>query len=134
MNFAVGIDLQPIDEVEDSLRTFGERYTRLLYTNAELKGRSSDPHLAARDLATIFATKEAVMKVLAPSDDIPSWLDIEVRHVIECSPSIVLSGVAAELALRQGVTDVAVSFGCTRECATATAVAQRSNSGVTQSR
>src|SRR5664280_1315324 len=129
MSLAVGIDLQPFVEVEDSLRQFGERYTRLLYTTAELRGLSSEPHLAARDLAMIFATKEAVMKVLGPSDDIPSWLEIEVRHVKECSASVALSGVAAQLALRQGISHVAVSLGVARECAAATAVAQKSKSG-----
>jgi len=129
MSFAVGIDLQPFDEVEDSLRTFGGRYTRLLYTTAELKGLSTDPHLAARDLASIFATKEAVMKVLAPNDDIPSWLEIEVHHVKGRSASITLSGVAAQLALGQGISDVAVGLGIANECATATAVAQKSNTG-----
>jgi len=134
MSLAVGIDLQPFGEVEDSLRQFGERYTRLLYTTAELKGLSSEPHLGARDLAMIFAAKEAVMKVLRPSDDIPSWLEIEVLRGTERSAPIALSGVAAQLALRQGISDIAVSLGVARECAAATAVAQKSNSGGMRSR
>jgi holo-[acyl-carrier protein] synthase len=127
MSVAVGIDFQPFIEVEDSLRTFGERYTRRLYTTVELQGLSSEPHVAARDLAAIFAAKEAVMKVLQPSDVIPSWLEIEVRRVKDHSASIVLRGAATQLALRQGISDVAVSLGVARECATATAVAQKSN-------
>jgi holo-[acyl-carrier protein] synthase len=134
MSLAVGIDLQPIGEVEDSLRAFGERYTRLLYTSAELSGLSRDPRVAARDLAATFAAKEAVMKVLAPSDDIPSWLDIEVGNVEGSSASIALHGVAAQLAFRQGVSNVTVRLGVAGDCAAATAIAQKSNSGVTRSR
>ena len=69
MDFAVGIDIQPHVEVEESLSAFGERYTQLVYTTVELQGLSSDPKSAARTLAAIFAAKEAVMKVLAPSED-----------------------------------------------------------------
>jgi holo-[acyl-carrier protein] synthase len=129
MSIAVGIDLQPFDEVEESLRLFGERYTRRLYTNAELRDVSGDPHLAAQQLATLFAAKEAVMKVLTPSSEIPSWLDIEVRQVKDCSPSISLSGVAARLAHRQGITDIAVRLGVDRQCATATAFANKDTEG-----
>jgi holo-[acyl-carrier protein] synthase len=127
MSFSIGIDIQSIVEVEDSLRTFSERYTQLLYTAAELNGLSTDPHVAARDLAVIFAAKEAVMKVLRPSDIIPTWLDIEVRFNMDCSASIVLRGAASQLALSQGITNVAVSLSVAREYATATAVAQRSD-------
>jgi len=54
--------------------------------------------------------------------------------VKECSASVALSGVAAQLALRQGISHVAVSLGVARECAAATAVAQKSKSGGMQSR
>jgi holo-[acyl-carrier protein] synthase len=125
MSTAIGIDLQPFDEVEESLRLFGERYTRRLYTNAELREVSGDPHLAAQELATLFAAKEAVMKILAPSNEIPSWLDIEVHQVKDCSPTIALSGVAAQLARRRGISDIAVRLGVIRRCSFATAFANR---------
>jgi len=123
MSIAVGIDLQPFDEVEESLRLFGEHYTRRLYTNAEIREVSGDPHLAAQELAMLFAAKEAVMKVLTPSSEIPSWLDIEVRQVKDCSPSISLSGVAAQLAHRQGIYDIVVRLGVVGQSATAAASA-----------
>lgn len=130
MSFAVGIDLQPFIEVESSLATFGERYTRRLYTSSELSELSElsdEPNLIIRKLAALFAAKEAVMKVLAPSDVIPSWLDIEVSDVKEFSASVVLSGVAARLARRQGISDITITLGITQECAAATAVAQKTS-------
>jgi holo-[acyl-carrier protein] synthase len=130
MSLSVGIDLQPIVEVEDSLRTFGARYTRRLFTAHELNGLSGDPRVAARDLAAIFAAKEAVMKVLAPSGDIPSWHDIEVRDVGRGSASVALRGAAAAIADVRAISDIEVRLGFTRECATALAVAHPSKSGV----
>jgi hypothetical protein len=68
-----------------------------------------------------------MMKVLQPTDVVPGWLDIEVRRGLDSSASIALRGETAELALRQGITDVTVSLGVVRECATAIAVAQKSD-------
>src|SRR5271170_1578864 len=106
MSIAVGIDLQPFAEVADSLRTFGDRYTRRLYTTAEIKGLNSNPDLASRELASMFATKEAVIKVLAPTVEVPSWLEIEVHLANDYAASISLSGTAAQLAHRKGITDI----------------------------
>ena len=47
MSLAVGIDLQPFIEVEYSLKAFGERYTRLLFTTAELSGKGSPPSVGS---------------------------------------------------------------------------------------
>lgn len=127
MSFSVGIDLQPIAEVESSLTSFGARYTRLLYTSAELTALGDDPYAGAQRLAAIFATKEAVMKVLAPSQEIPSWLDIEVRDLQSDSASVALRRVAAELATQLGVSELIVTLGAVGGCAAAIAVAQTSN-------
>jgi holo-[acyl-carrier protein] synthase len=132
VSFAVGIDQQPFAEVEESLGLFGDRYTRLIYTPTELQRAHREPDHVARQLAALFATKEAVMKVLAPDGDVPTWLDIEVGRPHDGTASVALHGVAATLAQRQGIAEISVSLDTDARWATAIAVAQRSNVGVMQ--
>jgi holo-[acyl-carrier protein] synthase len=118
----VGVDIQPIDEVEASLVTFGNRYRRLLFTDQEVESCGDGPATASR-LAERFAAKEAVMKVLGVGKDVPPWRSIEVRRTNEGGPQIVLHGQAADLARRGGVHDVSVSLSHARGLAIATVVA-----------
>jgi holo-[acyl-carrier protein] synthase len=108
MNLLVGIDIQPIDEVESSLRTFGARYRRLLFTDRELENCGDNSATSSR-LAARFAAKEAVLKILDIQDVVPSWRSIEVGGVSDCRPEMNLYGVAAELARLQGIRKVYVA-------------------------
>ena len=65
-------------------------------TNSTTVGRG--PRNRSRSSAARFAAKEAVMKVLRPVDDAPSWNEIEVRTTQGGWPEIELSGVAARMA------------------------------------
>ena len=59
----VGCDLASTAEVRESVATFGQRYLRRIYTDAELVACQGRPErLAAR-----FAAKEACAKVLGIS-------------------------------------------------------------------
>jgi holo-[acyl-carrier protein] synthase len=121
MSVLIGIDIQPIDEVEASLRTFGDRYRTLLFTDHELgscANRGTASGLAAR-----FAAKEAVLKVLDIRETVPSWRSIEVRRTARGWPEILLHDVAADLARQQGVENIAVSLSHTDAFAIATVVA-----------
>jgi holo-[acyl-carrier protein] synthase len=105
----VGVDIQPIDEVEDSLREFGSRYRHLLFTDDELACCGHNAATAS-SLAARFAAKEAVMKILDTREVVPPWRSIEVRRARGRRPEIQLHGVAAELARRQGIHDISVSL------------------------
>jgi len=120
----VGIDVQPIDEVEASIREFGARYSRRLFTIHELESCGENPLTMARGLAARFAAKEAVLKILDTRGTVPSWKAIEVRRTEGGQPEIVLSGEAAELARRQGVGPMALSLSHGGAIATAVVVAQ----------
>lgn len=109
MNVLVGIDIQPIDEVEDSLRQFGARYRRLLFTDEELACCGDGPATAA-SLAARFAAKEAVLKILDAQEKVPPWRTIEVRRTAGGRPTIMLHGVAADIARYQGIHDISVSL------------------------
>ena len=122
MNLLVGIDIQPIDEVESSLKTFGSRYRRLLFTDRELETCGDNSTTSSR-LAARFAAKEAVLKILDIHDVVPSWRSIEVGGDSDCRPEIILYDVAAELARARGIRDVFVSLSRGGDVAVATVVA-----------
>jgi holo-[acyl-carrier protein] synthase len=122
MNLLVGVDIQPIDEVDSSLKTFGSRYRRLLFTHRELETCGDNSRTSSR-LAARFAAKEAVLKILDIQEVVPSWRSIEVGGISDCRPEINLYDVAAELARLQGIRDVFVSFTHSGGVAVATVVA-----------
>jgi holo-[acyl-carrier protein] synthase len=75
---AVGLDATDIPRVEETLRRFGDRFLRRVFTEAEIayctRHRNPTPHLAAR-----FAAKEAAMKALGTGlSQGVVWRDIEV--------------------------------------------------------
>jgi holo-[acyl-carrier protein] synthase len=124
VNVLVGIDVQAIDEVETSVRLFGDRYTRRLFTEHEVHCCGENPLTAASGLAARFAAKEAVLKILDTREAAPSWKTIEVRRGEGGRPEIVLSGETAELARRQGVSAISLSLSHGGGIATAAVVAQ----------
>jgi holo-[acyl-carrier protein] synthase len=118
----VGIDIQPIDEVEASLRNFGARYRRVLFTDHELESCGEGPQAASR-LAARFAAKEAVLKILDVSQNVPSWRSIEVKRASDGHPEIVLHDGAEDLARLQGIHNLSVSLSYAGGVATAAVVA-----------
>jgi holo-[acyl-carrier protein] synthase len=122
MKVLVGIDIQPIGEVEESLRTFGARYRRVLFTDHELES-CGDNASTASSLAARFAAKEAVLKILDVEETVPPWRSIEVRQSASGRPEILLHGEAAELARLQGIQDISLSLSHAGGIATAAVVA-----------
>jgi holo-[acyl-carrier protein] synthase len=117
----VGIDIQPIEEVETSLRIFGSRYRHHLFTDDELES-CGDNSTTASCLAARFAAKEAVLKILDTQEIVPSWRSIEVKRTADGRPEIVLHGDAAHLARLQGIHDLSVSLSHAGGVAIATVV------------
>jgi holo-[acyl-carrier protein] synthase len=94
-----GCDVVDIDDVQDSLAAFGDRYLRKVFTASEIddcRGRNQVYRLAAR-----FAAKEAVIKAFAEPDKPFPWHEIEVTRDGPL-PVLRLSGTLAERARRQG--------------------------------
>ncbi len=118
-----GIDIQPIDEVDQSLKKFGNRYGELIYTADERDVCGHDPKTAAR-LAARFAAKEAVLKVLDFEETMPPWRFIEVQGNSRGGPVIALHASAADLAQRQGVKNLRVSLSRAAGVAIAAVVAE----------
>jgi holo-[acyl-carrier protein] synthase len=95
----VGCDVVAIEDVQDSLAAFGDRYLRKIFTASEIndcRGSNRVHRLAAR-----FAAKEAVIKAFAEPDMPFPWREIEVTKDGPL-PLLRLSGALAERAQHQG--------------------------------
>jgi holo-[acyl-carrier protein] synthase len=106
----VGTDLCSVDDVAESVATFGDRYLQRVYTDDELEYCGRDPARSAERLAARFAAKEATLKVLRPIDARPEWRSIEVRRDPSGWCELSLTGSAAALAREAGITSLAVSL------------------------
>lgn len=120
----VGVDLTAISEVAESIRTFGDRYVRRVFTDHEDSCSQGSDAVRASHLAGRFAAKEATLKVLRPAEDRPPWRSIEVVQDPSGACSIRLVGRAAEMAAAAGLQNLAVSFTHHADLACAVVVGQ----------
>jgi holo-[acyl-carrier protein] synthase len=121
--FGIGIDVVEIERIASAISRHGEPFLARLFTAAERKyceaQKNPALHFAAR-----FAAKEAVSKSLGTGiGESAGWLDLEVTRDDSGAPRLVLHGVAAEFARKNGITDVSISLCHAREYAAANAVA-----------
>ena len=94
-----GCDVLAVQEVQDSLEAFGDRYLSKVFTTGEIddcRGSGRAHGLAAR-----FAAKEAVMKAFARPDMAFPFREIEVTRDGSL-PRVRLSGSVAKQARLQG--------------------------------
>ncbi len=117
----IGIDAVEVDRFRQLLERRPAAAARL-FTDSELafgaRWRDPAPRLAAR-----FAAKEAVMKALGVGLGAFAFRDVEVVKAPSGAPSLMLTGGAADLAARLGVTSWKVSLTHSGLVAEAVAVA-----------
>jgi len=113
----IGIDVCKVERISESLKRFGERMEKRLFTPGELaycrRFKDPLPHLAAR-----FAAKEAVVKALG----LRGFGFREIEVVAGEPPTVRLSGAAAEAAAGRRVQ---ISLTHSRDNAAAVAIAER---------
>lgn len=119
----VGSDVLSVKQVSDSVAQFGDRYLQRVYTEQEISWASGAPAVQAERLAARFAAKEATIKVLRPLGHQPDWRSMEVRRHAGGWCTMALSGHAATLAEKAGITDLAVSLTHDGDVAAAVVVA-----------
>ena len=110
MIVGTGVDIAETSRLEKGLERHGERFTKRLFTPAEIayceRFKSRGERYAAR-----FAAKEAAFKALGTGWGAGvRWLDVEVTHQPSGKPELVLTGRAQEVARGLGVTRMAVSI------------------------
>jgi len=115
---AIGVDIVEIERVESAIRDWGQRFLHRVYTDAELD-TCRERHLS---LATRFAAKEAVMKVLGTGTKGVSWREIEILANEDGKPFVTLHGRALDKAAELGLTQLDVSLSDSKQCAVAVAI------------
>jgi holo-[acyl-carrier protein] synthase len=117
----VGIDTVEVARFRRVLERRPEIADRLFTPAEQAYGRRQrDP---AERLAARFAAKEAVMKALGVGLGAFALRDVEVVRAASGAPSLSLTGKAAELAARRGVTSWHVSLTHSGLVAEAVAIA-----------
>lgn len=96
-----------IDEIAESLATFGHRYLNKVFTAGEIDDCRGDNRV--HRLAARFAAKEAVIKAFAEPDTPFPLREIEVTRNGPL-PVLRLSGSVADLAQRQGWSSSSLSL------------------------
>jgi len=110
MIVGTGVDIVETSRIAEALERHGERFSKRIYTSAEIayceKFKNRTERYAAR-----FAAKEAAFKALGTGwRDGVRWLDVEVTHRPSGQPELLLSGRAQELAHELGVRRAAISL------------------------
>lgn len=114
-----GIDVIEIERIEAAVNRWGERFLRRIYTDAELAYcRDKTRRLAGR-----FAAKEAASKALGVGVRYIRWREIEILPDARGKPMLSLSGRAAMVADRLGLSNFEVSITHSRTDAIAVVIA-----------
>ncbi len=119
---AVGVDIQVIEEIGESLERFGERFTARLFTRHEIEACDANIGDSARYFAEGFAAKEAVLKILDAREFVPPWKSIELHRGSD-GPQIELHGSSSDLARGRGIRNIYISLSHSRDTVIAVAVA-----------
>jgi holo-[acyl-carrier protein] synthase len=99
----IGIDLVRSDRLGETLNRWGERFTRRVFTPAEVAACAGRKRQLAC-LATRFAAKEAFVKALGRGMRSPVlWTDIQVQNDDLGKPEICLSSRALEFCRNLGI-------------------------------
>jgi holo-[acyl-carrier protein] synthase len=99
----IGIDLVRSDRLSEALNRWGERFTRRVYTPAEVTACAGRKRQLAC-LATRFAAKEAFVKALGRGMRSPVlWTDIQVQNDDLGKPEICLSSRAMDFCRNLGI-------------------------------
>jgi len=105
-----GVDIAETSRLERSLERHGERFTKRVFTPAEIAYCDRFKNRAER-YAARFAAKEAAFKALGTGwREGIRWLDVEVVHQPSGKPELVLTGRADEIAREMRVARKSVSI------------------------
>jgi len=115
---AIGIDIIEIERVKSAIKRGRERFLNRIYTEAELK--SCQDRFSS--LASRFAAKEAVMKVLGTGGIGIGWREIEILTGNDGRPSVKLYGQALNKAAGLNLKEVSVSLSDSKQHAVAVAI------------
>src|SRR6202034_1987531 len=110
MIVGLGLDIAEVDRIEAAIARHGAPFLERLFTPAEVayceRHKNRYERYAAR-----FAAKEAAMKAMGTGwSSGVRWRDIEGTRERGGKPTLVLAGVAREIAARLGVKHIAMTI------------------------
>jgi holo-[acyl-carrier protein] synthase len=114
-----GVDRVELAEFQRTIDAAGDGFLERIFTPEEIAFCAGRPHR----LATRFAAKEAVAKVLGTGFRGLGWREIEVLTSAHGEPNLVLHDRARDRADRLGMTSIGVSLTHTTVAAEAFVVA-----------
>jgi len=115
MIVGTGVDLAEVPRIRASIERFGEKFITRIFTSGEIAYVERKANKYER-YAARFAAKEAGMKAIGTGwRHGVTWKDFEVTNLPTGKPTLRFHGVAAEIANRLGVTNVALSITHTAE-------------------
>jgi holo-[acyl-carrier protein] synthase len=115
---SIGVDIVEIERIESAIKRGRERFLNRIYTEAEL--RTCQDRISS--LASRFAAKEAVMKVLGTGGIGINWREIEILTGDDGRPSVKLYGQALNKAAELNLNELSVSLSDSRQNAVAVAI------------
>lgn len=125
MVFGIGLDLVEVARIEESLKRFGERFQKRMFTQVERDYCNALPHPPLH-FAARFAAKEAYLKALGTGlSNAISWQDVGIENLPSGKPELRILGRALELAQERGITQMHVSLSHTHGHAAAVVVLEK---------
>jgi holo-[acyl-carrier protein] synthase len=115
---SIGVDIVEIERIESAIKRGRERFLNRIYTEAEL--RTCQDRISS--LASRFAAKEAVMKVLGTGGIGINWREIEILTGDDGRPSVKLYGQALNKAAELNLNELSVSLSDSKQSAVAVAI------------
>ena len=117
MIVGIGTDLAEVSRIRESIARYGERFLTRIYTEQERSYAQSKANSAER-FAARFAAKEAGMKAIGTGWNFGvKWQDFEVINEQSGRPTLILHGVAEQIARKLGTQRVSISLTHTSETA-----------------
>lgn len=110
MIVGLGLDIAEIDRIEDAITRHGAPFLERLFTSREVEYCERFKNRYER-YAGRFAAKEAAMKALGTGwSRGVRWRDIEVVRGESGKPTLMLEGVAGEIARGMGVKNIVMTI------------------------
>jgi len=115
MIVGTGVDLAEVPRIRASIERFGRKFIERIFTTGEIAYVERKANRFER-YAARFAAKEAGMKAIGTGwRHGVRWQDFEVANLPTGKPTLRFHGVAAEVARRLAVRNVALSLTHTAE-------------------
>lgn len=119
MIVGIGVDIQAISGIEESLAESGDNWLTVFLTEREIEHLRANSK-TVESVAGRMAAKEAAMKALElHSSDEVDWLDFEVINAESGRPELFVNGASKEKLDRLGATHLWLSISHSKEYAVA---------------